>query len=274
MISGLYMISPTRPYPSLHFHLPFAGFLVAEIFSRYYAKDIHMHSYDNGNAAKSKKDNWTQLLKIFRRLGLAEIISEEESHWIASLEEGSAATFLCRAYETLTQRKLSYQVKQPTVGKTAGYLKDISLTKVRKAIQHNDLKDGYDLQKASKLLSVVVETHEVGLQEERFSDPERFAVKGSLNQGSESMTSRSRLTNMNDMPQVGVGGIELHKRRLFICLLMSFYHESLPKSGLSTLHTSGFSFKTLYFISFGLSGTRQGDKCPTAGPKRYPPARF
>mmetsp|Transcript_16792 Transcript_16792/g.37267 ORF Transcript_16792/g.37267 Transcript_16792/m.37267 type:complete len:732 (-) Transcript_16792:647-2842(-) len=178
------------------------GFLVAEIFSRYYAKDIHMHSYDNGNAAKSKKDNWTQLLKIFRRIGLAEIISEEESHWIASLEEGSAVTFLCRAYETLTQRKLSYQVKQPTVGKTAGYLKDISLTKVRKAIQHNDLKDGYDLQKSSKLLSVVVETHEVGLQEERFSDPERFAVKGSLNQGSESMTSRSRLTNMNDMPQV------------------------------------------------------------------------
>jgi hypothetical protein len=42
--------------------------LVAEIFSRYYDKDIHMHSFDNGQSVKIRKDNWKLLLKVFRRV--------------------------------------------------------------------------------------------------------------------------------------------------------------------------------------------------------------
>lgn len=183
---------------------------MAEIFSRYYAKDIHMHSYDNGNAAKSKKDNWSQLLKVLRRVGLPDILSEEETHWIACLEEGAAISFLCRAFETLTQRKLSQQVKAPTMGKTAGYAKDISVTKVRKAIQHNNLKEGFDIQNTAKLLSTVVESHEMALQEERFTEPDRFSVASNgthrqslqQNSGIESLQSRTRLQNVEDMPQV------------------------------------------------------------------------
>ncbi|CAN0538482.1 unnamed protein product, partial [Ectocarpus sp. 12 AP-2014] len=34
------------------------GFLVAEIFSRYYDKDVRMHSFDNGTATRVKRDNW------------------------------------------------------------------------------------------------------------------------------------------------------------------------------------------------------------------------
>eukprot|EP01032_Pedospumella_encystans_P028815 gene28815-32543_t len=188
------------------------GFLVAEIFSRYYAKDIHMHSYDNGNAAKSKKDNWSQILKVLRRVGLPDLLSEEESHWIACLEDGAALNFLCKAYETLTQRKLSQQVKAPTMGKVAGYAKDISVTKVRKAIQHNGLKEGYDIQNAAKLLAGVVENHEMSLQGERFTEPDRYSVtsnasnpRQSLQQnsiGGESMQSRIRPPPGEDMPQV------------------------------------------------------------------------
>ena len=89
-----------------------------------------MHSYDNGYAAKSKKDNWSQLLKAFRKIGLGDLISDNESHLIACLEDGAAVHFLCRAYETLTQRKLSMQVKQPTISKVAGYAQDNGLAKV------------------------------------------------------------------------------------------------------------------------------------------------
>ncbi len=185
------------------------GFLVAEIFSRYYAKDIQMHAYDNGNAAKAKRDNWAQLMKVFRRIGLSDVTSEQETHWIACLEEGAAVTFLCRAYEVLTQRKLSIQVKQPTLSKVAGYAQDNSLSKVRKAMQLNNFQEGYNVQTYSKVMVGVIDSHEVGLQEGRMLDPDRYSLpqRGSIsNSGSQmdSLMSRDRkLANMkDDLPQV------------------------------------------------------------------------
>ena len=45
------------------------GFLIAEMFSRYFARGLAMHSYDNGTAVRVKKDNWGQLMKFFRKQG-------------------------------------------------------------------------------------------------------------------------------------------------------------------------------------------------------------
>lgn len=154
----------------------FIGFLVAEIFSRYYAKEISMHSFDNGNSVKSKKDNWLQLMRIFKKIGLSDILTDDQAHHIASLEEGAAISFISCAYETLTQRKIQYQAKRISTVRVAGYQRDISLTTVRKAIKVNDIREDNDALRANKIINEVVTSHSRKLQTERFLDPERYSI--------------------------------------------------------------------------------------------------
>lgn len=182
------------------------GFLVAEIFSRYYAKDFQMHSYDNANSTKAKKANWAQLMKIFRKVGLGDLVSEHDAHLIASLEEGAAIGFLCKSYEVLTQRRLSTQVKEPTVNKVAGYARDNSISKVRKAMQHNDLQEGFNTDKSSKIISTIVEDHELILQEERMLNPERFTINKSQTQ-----LSKKSLLSTEEVPVITAKEIQVRQ---------------------------------------------------------------
>jgi hypothetical protein len=152
------------------------GFLVAEIISRYYARDISMHSFDNGNAARAKKDNWLQLIKIFRKLGLSDICDEEEAHHIACCQDEMAVNFVIKLYEVLTNRKVQRLTKKPTLGRQAGYTKETSVGKVRNALKLADLDDHADMHTVSRVASSVVEDHERTLQEERSIEPERYST--------------------------------------------------------------------------------------------------
>ncbi|CAM6120788.1 unnamed protein product [Calypogeia fissa] len=80
------------------------GFMVAEIFSRYYPADIHMHSYDYGSRAASKRDNWEQLNKFFRKKDFV-IQSHEIENIIHCKTEEGAGPLLGRMYNFLTQKR-------------------------------------------------------------------------------------------------------------------------------------------------------------------------
>jgi len=193
------------------------GFLVAEIISRYYSRDISMHSYDNGDAAKKKRDNWSQLLKVFRKVRLGHCLTEDQGNLIACLEDGAAVEFLCRLYEELTQRKLQTLVKKPTVGRVAGYAREIAVNKIRKAHDINNLGEESDEHKVMEIGSIVISEHEAGLHEERLSNPSRFST-ASANNNNNQIGVRSTSGppksidedgNEESMPQVRVKEIQV-----------------------------------------------------------------
>lgn len=167
-----------------------------------------MHSYDNGIAAKAKRDNWMQLSKVFRKIGFPDLLNEGEIHRISIAEDGAAVTFICKIYELLTQRKVQTQVKLPIVGKDPGYARDISVTKVRRALHHNDLGEDSDVQTVTRFAAVVLNDHERLLQEERMLDPERFSTSTiSLRQSH--AVSKTSTDHEAPMPQIKVKEIQV-----------------------------------------------------------------
>lgn len=52
---------------------------MAEIFSRYYDKDVRMHGFDNGTATRVKRDNWGQLTRFFKKVGPAHLRSDMDT---------------------------------------------------------------------------------------------------------------------------------------------------------------------------------------------------
>ena len=54
-------------------------------------------------ALRIKKDNWSQLLKFFRKAGIADVITRDEVNQIIHCEDGAVVKFVNRMYETLTQ---------------------------------------------------------------------------------------------------------------------------------------------------------------------------
>ena len=214
------------------------GFLIAEIFSRYYAKEIPMHSFDNGEAARKKKDNWATLIKTMRKLGLGDLLQESDpSHQIACLEDGAAVQFLCKIYERLTQKKLQTTVKKPTIGKTPGYQKDITISKVRKAYNLNDVNGDSDMQEIERIGSMVLSEHHKSLQEDRQRDPERYST-GSIAK-SASQPPRAFDAQEEEMPQVRVKEIQVKQLDRNVTHLRASKQTLGSPGGMDTASTRG-----------------------------------
>jgi len=85
------------------------GFLIAEIFSRYFPADIQMHSFDYGDNIHKKRDNWKLLMQFFKRRGLPIIIKDVDS--LINNENNSTIEFVKQVYTLLTERALMPPIK-------------------------------------------------------------------------------------------------------------------------------------------------------------------
>lgn len=78
------------------------GWIVAEIMSRYYPKDVDIQTYENGTRLAAKVDNWEQLYKLFKKKGVG--VSKAEFDPIIHCAPGAASAFLFHLYSLLTKR--------------------------------------------------------------------------------------------------------------------------------------------------------------------------
>lgn len=148
------------------------GFLIAEIASRYYDKDVQMHSFDNGTALRIKKDNWGQLFKFFRKVGID--ISQEEIDGIIHCEDGVVVMFVNRLYEALTQRTVQKVARRPLPEKQPPFARNTGAAAIRNSLRSASLAETSDETVKMMQLEERVGMHERSLLEEKSLDPERY----------------------------------------------------------------------------------------------------
>ena len=78
------------------------GFLIAEIFSRYFPSDVQMHSFDNAENYRKKKDNWQQLQLFFDKRKIPIVINNIDA--LIFNENDTTLEFVKQVYTLLTER--------------------------------------------------------------------------------------------------------------------------------------------------------------------------
>lgn len=88
------------------------GFIVCEILSRYYQKELNIYTVYNGSKAEQKRDNWELISKMLAKKDF--LISQQEYEQIYFNVPDVAYRFILRLFEFLTKKKLSYSKMQNT----------------------------------------------------------------------------------------------------------------------------------------------------------------
>ncbi|KAJ8604368.1 hypothetical protein CTAYLR_002565 [Chrysophaeum taylorii] len=165
-----------------------------------------MHSYDNGIALRIKKDNWSQLLKFFKKVGLEDLISQQEVNAIIYCEDGAVVGFVNRMYETLTQRTVQKVARRPLLDKAPPFARDTGSAVMRNSMRSAILAETSD--ELSRQMELEARVHERSLQEEKSHDRFRGSTTTTRNARGPSRTVGARAP---PVAQVTVKEIEVRQ---------------------------------------------------------------
>ncbi|KAL7863486.1 hypothetical protein SRHO_G00124700 [Serrasalmus rhombeus] len=161
------------------------GYLVAEIFSRFYPEDFPMHSYSNGSSLATKQANWTQIEKVLMKQHLS--LVKEAVEGTIHCKPGAAEALVQEMYTLLTNKRIktvqqeeldftdrSYQEQLPIVARATA----------SKAIKNNmrlseEMAEPNITAKQQKIQSII-HRHVEQRKDERSRHPKRFGVKPTL----------------------------------------------------------------------------------------------
>jgi hypothetical protein len=85
------------------------GFLIAEIFSRYFPTDISMHTFSNTENYGRKRDNWSQLQLFFNRRKIPITLNSIDA--LILNEQDTTLEFVKQIYSMLTEKQLLPPIK-------------------------------------------------------------------------------------------------------------------------------------------------------------------
>eukprot|EP00392_Amoebophrya_sp_AT5.2_P000658 g659.t1 len=111
------------------------GYLIAQLFQRYYPKEVNLFAFENGQSIHCRSNNWEMLFRMFKKVKFP--TTREEFEEICHHVDDAAVLFLCKVYEFLTGKKvvLFSSPQKPAVPgfakQTASWkLKDIHLDRI------------------------------------------------------------------------------------------------------------------------------------------------
>jgi len=105
------------------------GFLVAEMMTRYYPKEINVLNFENGTRLAAKVDNWEQLYKFFKKKNMPIVKADFDP--VIHCAQGYAVAFLFKLYNILTKRTVKQIALQESPKRNPAYMRDTASTRLK-----------------------------------------------------------------------------------------------------------------------------------------------
>eukprot|EP00128_Syssomonas_multiformis_P000795 Colp12_sorted_trinity150504_noHs@27870 len=161
------------------------GYLIAEMFSRYYPNEVDMRTFDNGTALARKLDNWDQLKKFFAKHSFS--VAPELIDGIIHCKPGVAQPLLNTIFKFLTNRKVQlvddtqatkeidltdrqYQSQLPA------YARATVATAVKNNIANSEFITQPDIIICATKAQQIVDQCKASKRAEREESPDRFGI--------------------------------------------------------------------------------------------------
>uniref|UniRef100_A0A7S0W760 Spermatogenesis-associated protein 4 n=1 Tax=Hemiselmis tepida TaxID=464990 RepID=A0A7S0W760_9CRYP len=166
------------------------GFLVAEIFSRYFPHDVQMHSYDNGIGLPKKLGNWALLEKFFMRKRVP--ISRELIDDVIHCKNDAAIPLLETIYTCLTSKKVHNVIPRSDDELIPPFARPTASKAIKENIKDSELVTTLqDDAESRSRASNVLQSHQQSLRNERLQEPGRFTGPSSPQRSSQRVPPRA-----------------------------------------------------------------------------------
>ncbi|XP_018534907.1 spermatogenesis-associated protein 4 isoform X2 [Lates calcarifer] len=154
-----------------------SGYLVAEIFSRYYPQDFPEHSYDKGTSLSAKQKNWSRLEQALQKQNLH--LLKEVVDGTIHCKPGAAELLVQEVYTILTNRSIM-DIEGPELDFTDQEYQELLPTVARstasKAIKNNlritEIMAKPDISTNQRRAEVILHRHLEHKAAERALNPE------------------------------------------------------------------------------------------------------